>query len=477
MRKQVTITFNNNVIQIGGDITALEELQEAPSLKVKHPQAYFIRKYMPPGWDGWMRAVRESGRADPGFFTRIIEYCDNNEIDYEIVDRRVTVPSNIEIPLKVGKLVPRAYQVEAVKAVLTNKVGGISYPLGGIKAATNAGKTLMMAMIHKSVPGAKTIMLLNDGDLFEQFKTEIPELLGDDVGFVRGQKDTGWDASFVVAMVQTVSRNLNRYKGKLEEFNVVLVDEYDLAANTTYKKVLKHCWNASVKVGLSGTVYMGKLAKHKLGHFEIRKFFGEVLFEITKRELVEKGVSTNLVIKIVPTGNQVSVRGDWKEEYNLNITENDRRIQTQLVRMDFNISHNRLPALVMGQFHDHIHRMYEAFKEAYPKLKVDYVHGDRKGRDIIIEEFRKGEVDILIGSFILRRGKNFPLIRYIQQAAGSDSPETISQIMGRGERKHKDKKKTVIDDFFDEGYYLQRHSKHRINYYKDEGFTVIDLRS
>jgi len=64
------------------------------------------------------------------------------------------------------------------------------------------------------------------------------------------------------------------------------------------------------------------------------------------------------------------------------------------------------------------------------------------------------------------------LIKYIQNAAASDSQETISQIMGRGERISDTKKRYYLDDFYDDGQYLRRHSKHRINYYKEEGFKI-----
>ena len=77
---------------------------------------------------------------------------------------------------------------------------------------------------------------------------------------------------------------------------------------------------------------------------------------------------------------------------------------------------------------------------------------------------------------IVKRGKNFPLIKYIQNASATDSNETVSQIMGRGERKHESKTKYYLDDFMDEGMYLKRHSKHRKKYYQAEGFTLIEKK-
>ena len=36
-------------------------------------------------------------------------------------------------------------------------------------------------------------------------------------------------------------------------------------------------------------------------------------------------------------------------------------------------------------------------------------------------------------------------------------------------------KKVYFEDFYDQGAYLLRHSKHRLSYYKREGFKVIEL--
>lgn len=67
-----------------------------------------------------------------------------------------------------------------------------------------------------------------------------------------------------------------------------------------------------------------------------------------------------------------------------------------------------------------------------------------------------------------------PLIKYMQNAASGDSQITALQLIGRAIRKHESKTKVYYEDFWDEGAYLRRHSKHRIMYYKKEGYKVIE---
>jgi len=221
---------------------------------------------------------------------------------------------------------------------------------------------------------------------------------------------------------------------------------------------------------------MSKLAKDKPKNQNLRSFFGEVLFKISKLEMVAKGHSTPVIVKIHKGSDFKPIKGDFQLEYDTNITNNVNRAIKGMELLRTNAKMGRLPALVICRYHDHIDLLYDIYNRALgSKYTVKYVHGgiNSKIRKDILEDFRIGKIDILISSFIIKRGKNHPLIKYIQNAAASDSQETISQIMGRGERKHESKTKYYLDDFFDEGAYLKRHSKHRVRYYKAEGFKVI----
>lgn len=477
-KKTFYFTLTNNRCKVEGNMKALLKLYKEDSLKVKHPNAYFLRAHMAPGWDGFICSINERGYFQIGHLPNIIDWIKNQGYSYSIIDNRLKLKTN-DIPKKIGDKTPRAYQVEAVSSVINRKIKKLSFPIGVLNCATNAGKTLMMTMIHLTIKDARSVMIINDGDLFEQFKQELPELLGKDkVGFVRG-KDNDWK-EFTVCMVQTLSRNIHKYKSELIKANVCLVDEADLADNKTYKKVLQHMYNTTCRVGLSGTIYMSKLAKDRVKNQNLRGFFSTTSYTITKKEMVEKGHSTKLVIKIVPGNTKpypIKTK-NWMEVYDALITNNHERHINTLNRLKYNIDYDRLPALVVCRLHNHIDQLYELFnQELGHKYKVEYIHSDipKKKKKDIFNRFREGEIDILISSYIVRRGKNFPLIRYILNASGSDSNETISQLMGRGERYHKDKTKTVMDDLYDIGDYIERHSKHRINYYKKEGFKVIKL--
>ena len=70
-----------------------------------------------------------------------------------------------------------------------------------------------------------------------------------------------------------------------------------------------------------------------------------------------------------------------------------------------------------------------------------------------------------------------PLMKYMLNAAGTKSQANILQWIGRATRKSETKKKTIIEDFWDEGYYLKRHSRKRWITYKNEKFPVTNKYS
>lgn len=478
MSKKIIIEITNTKGLLRGDIKTITKIKN--HFKVRNPNAYWIRvksRNMDRNWDGKINYITDANYFKIGLLPSIYKFITEDlKQKVKIEDyRNEFIVDNPTIPKKVGINKPRPYQEEAIRKVITNKVGGVSFPIGVINAATNAGKTTICAGIYlaykRKIPA---LVIINDGDLYNQFKKEIPELVGNDYGGVRG-KEQNWN-NFTIVMAQTIARNIKKYQNKLKNYGIVLIDEYDLADNKTYKSILMNCNNAFVRVGLSGSIYMSKLAKHKPKNMNLRSFSGDEIFKISKTEMVEKGHSTNLIIKLFPGNNKLCLTNDYQVEYNNCIVYNEDRNSLIIDRVIWNISKiKRKPIVVICRLHDHVDMLYKMLKlRLGNQYNIDYVYGGRKDRKIIIENFRDGKIDILVSSLILTRGKNFPLLKVLINAAAGDSQERVSQLMGRLERKHESKNKGIMEDFMDEGSYFRRHSKHRKIYYKQEKFKVIE---
>ena len=464
----INIEINNNKIHLTGNLRILNKIFE--DMKVRHPNAYYLRPYMEKGWDGKIKYLTEQGYSKTGLLPMIASLINQYGENYSIVDNRKALEFN-EIPKEMGGLIPRDYQIEVVESILNNEVLGIPFQRGIIGAAVNAGKTLIAAMLYKSFKNVKCLILVNNSPLFEQFLTDMPKMFGDDWGYMQGKK-IKW-ANIMVCMTPTLRNNLDLYYQKLATYNMCIFDECHLITSKTNKKVMTFLYNTVIRVGLSGTPFAHK---DPTKNMDVRAFFGEEIFKISSLELTDRGHSTKIVIKICKGNSLIKVKGDYDEEYRKAITESEERTRVSLERIGFYLKRNQFPILVVCRYHEHVERLFSAISNRFgEEYSTGYIHGGVRERKEILEDFKKGKIKILVASLLIKLGQNMPLIKYMQNAASGDSQITALQLIGRAIRKHKSKAKVYYDDFWDEGAYLRRHSKHRISFYKKEGYKVIEI--
>jgi superfamily II DNA or RNA helicase len=464
----IAIELTNNKVQLKGDLKILNKVYEA--MAIRHPNAFFLRPHMPRGWDGKIHYLTDKGSSRTGLLPMIIRYIEEFGGSYIIKDFRTSLEYE-DVPTRVGKFKARDYQIEAAESIVYNEILGIPFQRGIVGAATNAGKTLIAALIYKSFPKSKCLILVNNTDLYKQFLDDMPEMFGSDWGYMQG-KTVKW-ADIMVCMTPTLRNNLDTYARKLAAYNMVIFDECHLMTSKTNKKVVTALYNTVVRVGLSGTPFDHK---DKTKNMDIRSFFGDEVYKIKNLELMEMGYSTPIVIKIVSGNTKIKIKGDYDEEYRQGITLSRERENKLLSRLELYLSKGRYPILIVGRYHEHVERLYDIISDKFGgKYRINYIHHKIKERKEILDLFKAGKVDILVASLIIKLGQNMPMIKCMINAASGDSAINALQLIGRAIRIHKTKKKVYFEDFYDQGAYLLRHSKHRLSYYKREGFKVIEL--
>ena len=460
------ILINNNICRVDCDLKTHLKLTDL--FKVRHPNAFHLRRYMPKGWDGKVPFYKE-GRISTGLLPQLLQEIHKLGIAYTLDDVRDIVKPG-KIPNKLGPFIIREYQKQAINSVVNNYEGDVYFPRGIIKAATNSGKNIIICGIYKAF-NLPTFVVMNNKEMFETSLEECGKLLPGKVGWITS-KEIVWN-DFMLCMVKTTHNRVKQLKHKLSNYQVAIVDECDLSDNKTNKKVISELFNAVVRVGLSGTVALSNLKKDLIKNQNIKSYFGEVLYSISNAELIEKGFSSKVVIKILP-GNQIEELGNsYSEAYDRGIINNRDRNKKVIKRIKYHLNKGRVPILIIAKRHKHILNIYKLAKKLLPDFQIEYVHHRTLDRKDIIRRFKEGKIDILIGSKILGRAKNFPLIQYMANAAGGLAPEDVLQFLGRATRKHSSKKITYYEDFHDKGKYLSRHARARERYYRNEKIRVI----
>ena len=451
---------------------------------VRHPNAFYlrIRQRGMQNWDGKIHYINKHGEFKIGFLPAVYEKCIEYGIKPKVVDMRKPLPKVKRVVTKIGKYKLRPEQEEAVKAIISNQVGNSLFQIGVLDYTVNAGKTLIMSSLYLSYKKQlKTLLITNDSDWLNQAREEFKQYLpGEDITFVQG-KVLNW-SNFTIGMVQSISRNMRFYQQELSKVDMVLVDEADQGGSKQYQNVLTRLFNTRVRIGLSGTIYMSKLAKDKVKNMNLEGFFGKVVAEFKLKDSIKKGYSTKTIVKMIPSkpwyGNWESDCISYKEIYDDSITLNRDARRMAYARLKWNINQGRYPALVVCKHIAHCENLYKFFKKKLgDAYNIAYVHVNTpsKLRQQIMRDFREGKIDILVSTTIIARGKNFPKLRYLLNAASMDSQEKSIQFLGRLVRTDESKNRVYLDDLHYQGNYLSRHGRHRKQYYQKQELKVILL--
>lgn len=474
------IIQNGNVCELDIPLKYAQKLYN--EFAIRHPNAFYLRTRQRgmQNWDGKIHYITKTGQFKIGLLPRVYNRCIEMGIKPKVVDMRQPLPKVSKVVTNIGKYKLRPEQEKAVKSVINNKVGNLPFHIGVLDYTVNAGKTLIMSSLYLSYKKQlKTLLITNDSDWLNQAREEFKQYLpGENITFVQG-KVLNW-SNFTIGMVQSISRNMRFYQKELSQIDMVLIDEADQGGSKQYQNVITRLFNTRVRIGLSGTIYMSKLAKDRVKNMNLRCFFGNVLAEFKLKDSIRKGYSTKTIVKMVPGkpwyGNWESDCISYKEIYDNTITENKIARKMALSRLKWNLSYGRYPALVVCKYIAHCENLYKFFKKKLgDAYNIAYVHVDTptKRRQQIMKDFREGKIDILVSTTIIARGKNFPKLRYLLNAASMLSNEKTIQFLGRLVRTDSSKKKAYVDDLMYPGNYLSRHARARKRYYQVEKLKVI----
>jgi superfamily II DNA or RNA helicase len=469
------LILNNNKTKLVGLTKQILKLRDLPEFCIRSKGAFFSPAFRKRQWDGMIRFITESGVIDTGKVPQLLKVMaiEFPKEPIEIVDERDFASNKIfkklEVPKKIESFEARKYQVDTVKSITENMVGGVLFPRGIVGAATNAGKTLISVMIHKTY-NTKTLFIISSKELLEQAIEEIPQMIPGEVGILASGYKLEWKP-FMIVMVKSAKSWIHQVEQKFTSYPVVLVDECDLATSKTYREVLNYTYNSYVRVGLSGSAFADPRQKEK--NERLRAIFGDLLYEISNKTLMDAGYSSDVKVYMWEGNVDIKVPGNYKEEYRLGIVENYVRNSRVVGRAMDHVRRGRNSVLIITKEHQHVRNLFRLLKEkTNGSISIGWVHHEAKLRASTVKRFKEGKIKILVGSYILKRGKNFPLMNAIVCAGGGDSLSGVLQILGRATRKHHSKEFTILDDFYDRGKYLLRHSKHRLSKYVDQKIEV-----
>jgi superfamily II DNA or RNA helicase len=329
----------------------------------------------------------------------------------------------------------REYQKQAIERLLENHGGILSIPTGG-------GKTLTTICYLQSRIYDKALILVPTRDLVYQWQKEL--------GMFMRLKTCVYTYQYMM-----------RHKEKLNEFDVVVMDECHHVPSKQIYQIAMSCSSATM-IGLSATPFRADGEDMK-----IRAALGDIVYKITIEDLQKQGYLTHVKILISPIDKiKLEPWDDYIDVVDKCIIHNSNRILSICNLVNY---HASKPCLILVDKIEHGTILNNAIKDSI------FIHGQSVNRKQLLQDVFDEKHQVVIATKIYGEGVNIPCLKSLILAGGGKSCVKILQEIGRILRLFKDKSTAYIYDFANEEKYLKEHFKERLKIYETNKFETVWL--
>ena len=369
-----------------------------------------------------------------GFIRQLILICKRHGTEYEIIDKRLSIPG-VDFTFK-GALKP--FQEEAVNIMLSKDFGTLS-------AATGSGKTVMaLYLIAKRMQPA--LIIVHTKELAAQWIERIETFLGipgREIGIIGSGKKIIGD-KVTVALVQSLYKCVDEVSSKTGH---LIVDECHRTPGRTFTEAVTG-FKSRYMLGLSATPWRrDNLTKLIFWHI------GDVHHEIDKIGLIETG--DVLPAEIVVRETDFDPFFDPVCEYSKMLSEltaNDGRnhLIASDIAKEVKNGDGRC-CLVLTDRKKHCETIKALLKYRH-KISSDLLTGDVSDseRKIILDRLNCGEIKVLVATGqLIGEGfdcKNLSTLFIVTPIRFSGR---VLQYLGRVLRPAPGKNKALVYDYVD----------------------------
>lgn len=339
----------------------------------------------------------------------------------------------------------RPYQAEAKAAVFEQWDKGTLKTL--LVLPTGCGKTIVFAKVAEDCvrQGYRVLILAHRGELLEQAADKIKKSTNLGCATEKAEQTClGSWFRITVGSVQSMQREKRLSQFSEDYFNVIIIDEAHHCISDGYQKVLQHFPDAKV-LGVTATPDRGDM--RNLG-----EFFESLAYEYTLPKAIREGYLSPIKAMTIPLQldlSGVSIQsGDFKagdiatalDPYLHQIADEMMKYCRDRKTVVF------LPLVKTSQkFKDILNE--KGFKAAE-------VNGESKDRAEVLEDFDKGEYNVLCNSMLLTEGWDCPSVDCVIVLRPTKVRSLYSQMVGRGTRLCEGKSHLLLLDFL---WHTERH--------------------
>jgi hypothetical protein len=412
----------------------------------------------------------------------------------------------------------RPYQLDALKRALVRG-------RGVLEIATGGGKTEIAIALVAALGVPRTVYVCPDTASCDEmyFRFIKRGFTEEQVGRL-GAGRSDLDRPVVIAVINSLYSGIKRSKKEvldvLHGAELFFADEvHHQATAFSWQAVAAEC-RAPRRIGMSGTPYKDNNSRFNPLHLHIHDswltgYLGDTLVYIPPSELQQRKQLTNCRVYSFMSGGGYVKGKQWHTVYDKGIVKNDQRnyrigvLSANLVDQGRRplisvekLDHGRFIQKVLKDYFGinaicsygsgvaivpiEFARPYEHIYELNPVKYTEKVGRKKKVEktdpDYVYlpsdfpfkEHFERGELSVLIGSRIYDEALDIPCLTDLINAAGGKAQQRFRQKVGRVLRLFKNKTLARIWEPYDDcHYYLENHSKKRIQTARDEGYEIF----
>lgn len=327
----------------------------------------------------FIEEVKEYAIIPKGFIRKLLVYCIQNNIEYQLDDHRKLLPqTNFSFNASL-----REYQLPAVEAASKKDIGIIVAPPG-------SGKTVVGLKIiaDKQQPA---LIIVHRNQLADQWAERIEAFLGipkQNIGRI-GQGKTKIGKQVTIAMIQSLGKELQKLEAEklVRSFGIIIVDECHHIAAETFKNAVS-LFHSYYLYGLTATPFR-KNSDDRL----ISVHLGEVISEMKSSD---KGASAQpeIIIRNTTLNVEFNAKTDRFETLSNILIHDSERNRLILKDVTFQLNTGKR-VVILTERKEHIETLNQYLKQSYETVTLsgDDSESNRKAK---WQNLKAGNYQVLI---------------------------------------------------------------------------------
>lgn len=346
----------------------------------------------------------------------------------------------------------RDYQQQAKEKIFSqwNTVDDILYQM-----PTGTGKTRLFTSIIRDINvwglrnnhRPRILIIAHRSELIEQIdrsldKYHIPH--GVIAGTLKNKRDL--TKTVQVASIQTIIHGSNNHIAAHLDVDFVIIDEAHHAVAHSYRKLWKLYPDAK-KLGVTATPW-------RMNNEGFHNIFEAFIPSMPIKEFMRNGWLSTYKYYSIPLNSSIKRRIDSIQEFDiegdykisaLEQTMDNDRIRAQLLDSYLRIAKGKKGIIysISREHSEHICQQYQSI--GVKIVSIDSTTPSKK-REMLVNRFKDGFIDIIVNVDIFSEGFDCPDIEFIQLARPTRSLVKYIQQVGRGLRKNGDKECIILDN-------------------------------